>query len=124
MLAHDPWQSMDRCSHQGVALLQFPKRQVERLFVPMEVLIIKIGILVEPKCKAERVPASLFIYEDLARFKLLLSRRTHSATAPDRNQLLVLAMLIIGPENRPDSMELRSVKQKLGISDRDIVRIQ
>ena len=65
MLAHDPWQSMDRCSHQGVALLQFPKRQVERLFVPVKVLIIKIGIFVEPKCKAERAPASRFVDEDL-----------------------------------------------------------
>src|SRR6266850_3261 len=124
MLAHDAWESMDWCWDQGVTFLQFPKREMEGFFVPVKVSIIKVGIFIEPKGEAEGRPAALFVNEDLAGLKLSLPGRAQAATTPDRGQLFILCMVIIGPENCAGRMELRRVKQELGIRHGYVIGIQ
>src|SRR5260370_41249594 len=124
MLAHDAWESMDWCWDQGVTFLKFPKREMEGFFVSVEETIIKVGIFIEPKGEAQGVPAALFINEDLAGFKLSLPGRAESTTAPDRDQLFILYVVIIGPENCAGRMELWRAKQEFGIGDGNVISIQ
>ena len=124
MLAHDAWEGMDGSWDEGVRFLEFPKSEVKGFFVSVEVLIIKVGIFVEPKSELESGPASLFVDEDLAGFEFLFAWRTQSATAPDGKQLLVFDVVIIRPKDGASRMELGRVKQKPGIGDGYVVGIQ
>src|SRR6266550_6749109 len=106
MLAHGPRKRVDLFRNQGVTRLQFSESQMERFLVSVQVLIIKIGILVEPHAEAERRPMPLFVHDDLASFKFRFLGLTQSAASPDGCCLFLLFVGVVGPENCSAGLEL------------------
>src|SRR5215831_9289435 len=82
VLAHGCLQVMDRGRNQGVGLPQFAKCQMERFLVPVNIAVIKIGVLVEPHAQSKRSPTTLLVHHDLARLEFRLVRWARAATTP------------------------------------------
>ncbi|MGD0260965.1 MAG: hypothetical protein ABSD29_14210, partial [Verrucomicrobiota bacterium] len=124
MLAHRSFERVDGLRDQGVDLLQLAKGQMEGFFVSVQMLIVEIGILIEPHAEAERRPAASFLNDHLAGFKFRFLWGTQSAALPDCQGLPGFSPAVIGPENCCAGLELRRVEKELGINHRDVVRVQ
>src|ERR1035441_693496 len=124
MLAHRALQRVDRNRDQGIALPQLAEGQMEGLLVSVQMLIVEVGILIEPHGEAELPPATSLVNHYLAGLKFRFPWRPQSAAPPDDPRPRRLPGGVIRPENRPAALELGRVEQELGINHRDIVRVQ
>src|SRR5437016_4444457 len=97
---------------------------MKSLFVPMNVLIIEIRILVEPHGQAQCGPAAGFIHDDLATLKFALGRSRKATARPNRASSFSSREFVVGPKNCPGLAELRSLKEVGGISCGKIIGIQ
>src|SRR5713226_5583668 len=95
---------------------------MEGFFVTVQILVIKIGVFIEPETEAQSLPAPPFVEDNLAALKLRTFRARQTTTVPDDSCLFQLA--IIRPKDRPGFLVLRGLKQKLRIDDRHIIRVQ
>src|SRR5439155_12092145 len=124
VLAHRPCKRFDWRRDQRIFLAQLSERQMECLFVPVEILIIEIRVLVEPKRQAKRLPAALLMHQNLPRFKFVFARLRRTATAPDDPGLLVLRIIVVRPEDRSCLPELLALEQRFRIHDRHVIGIK
>ena len=89
--------------------------------IPMQVLIVEVRVFIEPHGQTKGLPATHFVQNNLPAFEFKLIGHAQAATPPDGQRLLVLAPNKIRPENSSGGLELRGVKQKLGINDRHVI---
>src|SRR5947209_3557733 len=75
MLAHGAGQRMDGRGNKAVRQLQFSECQMKSFFVSVDVSVIEIRVLIEPKREAKRFPAAHFVHHDLAGLKFSLGGR-------------------------------------------------
>src|SRR5215813_10610295 len=124
VLAHGCGQGMDRMWNQRVRLPEFPEGEMEGLLVAMQVLIIEIRILIEPKGEAQRAPATSLVEQHLTGFKLGFFGRTQPATPPDRARLGRGPGTVIGPKRGTGFQELRRFEQEAGVNHWNVICIE
>ena len=83
MLAHRPVQAPHGRRGHGERLVQLAKGQGESLLVAVNVLIEKIGVLVEPERQAQRPPAGLLVHQHLSALDLPHRPRRQPEEIPD-----------------------------------------
>src|SRR5437016_2612590 len=97
---------------------------MESLLVTVQMLVVEVGVLVEPQGKLQRFPAAGFVHNDLASLKLVFARRTHATTSPNAPAFWRSAASIIGPKERAETFEFFTVKQVIRVPDRHVVSIE
>src|SRR5579859_581659 len=106
---------MDGLLNQAIALVQFSERQMEGFLIPMNVLVIKICVFIEPQGETQRGPAAGFIHDDLTTLEFPLGRRLQAATSPNRTSFLAVCTLVVGPKDCPSLAKLSGFKKVTGI---------
>ena len=122
VLAHRAEQPLDRFGRHTVGHPQFPPRHVESFFVPVQVPVKEVGVLVVPQGQLQRPPTPFFVHEDLPAFELGFIAVLDSAERPYRT--ITCQAPEIRPEDRTGFLELGRMEQALWILDRNVVRVQ
>ena len=85
-----------RMRGEPIGCVQFAKGQTKRVLISVEILVVEIGVFIEPERQAQRRPAAPFVHDDLTALVLRFRRDFEAATSPDRRGLSGTAE--VGPE--------------------------
>ena len=122
VLAHGPWQGVNRSIRHGKRCPGLNKGEMKGFLVAVEVLIKEIGVMVEPESEGQGAPTALFVNENLARFKFRTGRANQIERRP--NSVAFGFAAAVGPENGTGTLVLGRIKEWAGVHDGNVISIE
>src|SRR5215471_3843381 len=112
-----------RMWHKPIRCLEFAESQTEGVFVAMDILIVEVGVFIEPEGETQGRPATLFVNDEFAPLELRLSGNIEPTAPPDGVGFLFLKAAKVGPEQAARVSEFLAIEQKGRVTCRDDVGI-
>src|SRR5690348_17070242 len=83
LLVHPTRERFRGMGHEPIGGPESTEGQTERVFIAKEMLVVKVGVFVEPEGQTQGRPAASFVHDELTALELRFSGNLESATPPD-----------------------------------------
>src|SRR4051812_34665625 len=97
---------------------------MESFFITVQIAIVKVRVLIEPKAQPKGLPAPAFVHDNLTAFKFHSAGLSQPTASPDLLCFQIDPPAVIGPKNRSGPAIFRCSEQKVGVRHGNIVSIE